>query len=359
MTNREAWHAIMEYKPFDRLPVIHWCGWQETYINWQAQGMPRDVNEWDYFNAVHYWDNPTSPAWPDYLGPYPSFEEKIIEDHGEYVLKQTKYGVVEQIFKNKSSLPHSVSFVLKSADDWPEYKKRFLPNPDRIPKDFTDWFTVKNSCARTITISSGMGWIRDWMGVENMCYLAYDDPGCFSDIVNTLADLTVWFLDEAIKAGMEAPDACLIWEDISGKSGPLISPDIFKRLVAPGYRKMRDALDKHGIKYMCVDTDGDADALIGPFIDAGVNMLLPVEVGTWGESPERIRKKYGKELRMIGGFNKLVLEKTRADIDVEINRHLDLIAQGGYLMMPDHLITPQTRLENYFYYLDRIRDLRF
>lgn len=243
--------------------------------------------------------------------------------------------------------------------NWPDFKKRFLPDPNRIPADYTGWFRGENSCANAITISSGMGWIRDWMGVENMCYLAYDDPDCFADIVNTMAELSCWFLDEAVKSGMPVPDACLVWEDISGRCGPLLSPDIFKRLVAPGYRKMRDALDRHGIPYMCVDTDGNADALIGPFMDAGVNMLLPIEVGVWEESPERIRKEYGKELRLIGGFNKMVLEKTKEDIDAEINRHLDLVAQDGYLLMPDHLITPGTMLENYVYYLDRIRELKF
>jgi uroporphyrinogen decarboxylase len=359
MTNNESWHAIMEYKPFDKIPVIHWGGWQETYAYWHEQGMPKDANEWDYFGAVHYWDNPTSPAWPDFLAPLPPYEEKVLEDHSRYLIRQNKYGVKEKISKDKSSLPQSIGFTLCGASDWPDFKKRLQPDASRIPKDYSQWFTIKKSCAKAITISSGMGWLRDWMGLENMCYLAYDAPDCFFDIVNTLAELTVWFLDEAINAGMLIPDVCLIWEDISGKTGPLISPEIFKKLVAPGYRKMRDALDKHGIPYMCVDTDGDADALIGPFMDAGVNMLLPIEIGTWGENPERIRRKYGKELRMIGGFDKLVLEKDKRAIDEEFNRHVDLIASGGYLMMPDHLITPATPLDNYRYYLDKVRTLYF
>jgi hypothetical protein len=33
--------------------------------------------------------------------------------------------------------------------------------------------------------------------------------------------------------------------------------------------------------------------------------------------------------------------------------------QGGFVMMPDHLITPDTPLANYRYYLKRIREMRF
>ena len=31
---------------------------------------------------------------------------------------------------------------------------------------------------------------------------------------------------------------------------------------------------------------------------------------------------------------------------------------GGFIMMPDHLITPDTPLEDYKYYLNRVRELR-
>ena len=37
-----------------------------------------------------------------------------------------------------------------------------------------------------------MGWIRNWMGVENMSYLCTDDRDVYADMVMTLADLTCW-----------------------------------------------------------------------------------------------------------------------------------------------------------------------
>ena len=72
-----------------------------------------------------------------------------------------------------------------------------------------------------------------------------------------------------------------------------------------------------------------------------------------------MKKKYGKKLRVIGGINKLELEKGPDAIDAEIERRIPLMAEGGFIPLPDHLITPGTSLENYKYYLDRIRELRF
>ena len=44
-------------------------------------------------------------------------------------------------------------------------------------------------------------------------------------------------------------------------------------------------------------------------------------------------------------------------IDAEIDRRVPLMADGGYVPLPDHLITPDTPLDDYRYYLDRIRAL--
>jgi len=70
------------------------------------------------------------------------------------------------------------------------------------------------------------------------------------------------------------------------------------------------------------------------------------------------RKKYGRELRIIGGFNKLELEKGPVAIDAEIERRIPLMKDGGFIPVPDHYITPGTSLGNYKYYLDKIRKLR-
>jgi len=122
---------------------------------------------------------------------------------------------------------------------------------------------------------------------------------------------------------------------------------------------VRNKIDEYGIKLLGVDSDGDLSALIKPWLDAGVNLLYPIEIGTWNADPMELRKTYGKELRMIGGFNKMTLEKGPVEIDAELKRRLPIMKDGGFVLLPDHLITPGTSLENYKYYLEKIRVLRF
>ena len=346
----------MHYGEFDRIPVIHWTGWPETMERWYGEGMPRDVNAHEYFDTV--------PNWACVgvgLEPFPTFEEKVIEETDEYRIFRGGDGVVCKDWKNRSCIPHFMDFTLQTADDWPEYKKRLQPHPDRLGEDLDAAIRAAEESGLPIMIptASMMGWIRNWMGVENMCYLMFDARDCYADMVDTLADLTCWALDEIIPRMNTVPDLGFGWEDICGKSGPLVSPDIFDECVAPGYRKIRNKLESYGVTLLGVDCDGLVEPLISNWMDAGVNVQFPIERGTWKAYPEDIRRKFGKELRIIGGFDKLVLEKGRAAIDKEIADRLSLAREGGYMMEPDHLITPGVPLEDYKYYLNTVRNLRF
>jgi len=139
----------------------------------------------------------------------------------------------------------------------------------------------------------------------------------------------------------------------------LLDPAAFREFCVPGYRKVAGKLREYGCDLYLVDCDGMIDHLLPHWLDAGVNVLFPVEIGTWHADPMAMRRKFGKELRIIGGIDKLVLERDCAAIDAEIARRKPLMAEGGFIPLPDHLITPATPLKNVQYYLDRIRELRF
>ncbi|HEO72371.1 MAG TPA: hypothetical protein ENN80_14015 [Candidatus Hydrogenedentes bacterium] len=203
-----------------------------------------------------------------------------------------------------------------------------------------------------------MGWIRNWMGVVNMSYLMFDAPDVYADMVDTLAELSCWGMEQVIPRMKSPPDLGFGWEDICGKSGPLVSPDIFRRHVAPGCRRMRDKLESYGVHMLGIDSDGLVEPLIKDWLDAGVNLQFPIEIGTWNADPMELRKKFGRDLHVVGGFNKLALERGRPAIDAEIERRMPIMQDGGFIILPDHLITPGTPLEDYKYYLEKVRSIR-
>ncbi len=355
MTHRELFREIMFYGKFDRVPLVHWWQWDETLARWQNEGLPKGTDLRKFLNVSQHWGFVCVN-----VDLFPLFAEETMEETAEYRVYRDGYGVIQKAWKNQSSIPHYIDFTLKEAKDWPAFKERLQANAARLPKDLAQQVERANTSGLATAFATGsmMGWIRNWMGVENMCYLMFDAPDVYADMVDTLADLTCWAIDQVAPMMKQPFDMGFGWEDICGKSGPLVSPDIFARCVTGGYRKMRAKLEEHGCKLLGIDCDGLIEPLIQHWLDAGVNTFFPVEIGTWEADPWALRQRFGRDMRIIGGFNKMVLEQDRAAIDAEIARRMPLIKDGGFMIMPDHLVTPGTPLANYQYYLDKLREIR-
>ena len=354
MTHRELFQAIMHYGAFDRMPSVFWTGWPETIERWQGESLPFDADLHAFFGT-----EPMCDGVPVDLGLFPKFEEETLEETEEYRIFRQEDGVVCKDWKHRSCIPHYTEFLLKDPSGWPEYKKRLQPDPARLPDNLDAVAERLNASTRPVALnaSSMVGILRNWMGAENLAVATMMYPELIQDYVETVSNLVCWAVD-AVCPKIKV-DLAWGWEDICFKTGPLIHPRTFEQYCVPGYRKIADRFRAYGCDLYLVDCDGLIEHLIPGWLDGGVNILFPVEIGTWNADPAALRRQYGKELRVYGGIDKLVLEKGRGAIDAEIERRRPLMAEGGFVPLPDHLITPGTPLDNVRYYLDRMRELRF
>ena len=355
MTPRELFRNIMHYGPFDRMPVVHPGGWLETTDRWRTEGMPEDCDEHAFFHA----QPPMGAPIPVYMDVYPHYEEKVVKETERYLYFQHGDGVVAQYVKGETGLPHRVDFLMKDRSGWPNYKARLQPHPDRIPDDLDEAIADARAKDLPISIETGsmVGWLRNWLGTETFCTTCLEDPVLIYEVADTVSDLVCWCLEQVLPKVQV--DIAWGWEDICFRSGPLIPPDLFEQAVVPAYRKISDTLRKYGCDVYAVDSDGKIDALVPLWLKGGVNVMYPMEIGAWDADPMALRKEFGKDLRIMGGIDKFVLERGRKAIDDEIERRKPLMAEGGYIPSPDHLITPGTPLDNFRYFLYKMRRLRF
>ena len=91
------------------------------------------------------------------------------------------------------------------------------------------------------------------------------------------------------------------------------------------------------------------------WLDAGLICMFPVEIGTWGADPIRYRNEYGKDLLIMGGFDKHILAASEVDIEAEVHRLTPLVEEGGFIGFCDHRVPPDVPYENYLFYLDTVR----
>jgi uroporphyrinogen-III decarboxylase len=201
---------------------------------------------------------------------------------------------------------------------------------------------------------TGFFWApRDLFDIEEHLFAFYDYPEVLKDINRLQLDIYREQMGKILK--IIKPNVLFFEEDLSGKNGPMISPELFDEFIAPCYKEIIPFLKENGVQNVFVDTDGDFTILINNFMDAGVEGFLPVDVNA-GVDIVKVREKFPK-VKFIGGFNKLEIVEGPAAIDAEFARILPVIKQGGYMPGVDHQAAPHTSLENYRYYTKKLHEI--
>jgi uroporphyrinogen decarboxylase len=195
---------------------------------------------------------------------------------------------------------------------------------------------------------------RNLMGFEGISMMLFDDWDLVEDVVETMCRIVENVLDR-ILPHFQA-DFGAGWEDICFRSGPIIPPDMFRRLVVPRYRRITEKMRANGIRMIWTDCDGDITPLVPCFVEGGVNCMFPIEVHA-GSEPVALRKQFGQELLLVGGVDKMVLRENPAAIEKEMKRIQPIVKEGAFIPTVDHRVPPDVPLENYKAYLRIKRDL--
>jgi uroporphyrinogen decarboxylase len=367
MNDRERFYTTMHYQPCDRSPIIDFNFWDETLPAWHKQGLPQHVNRANSaeFFGMDYSLGSGAPSLMDVdveMMLSPSFEEIVIEDRGNREVVQQNDGV--RVLRNKveASIPMHVGHLLIDRESWKKhYKPRLDPTaPARYPENWDELVKVWADPDRDFPVflpgGSLYGKLRDWMGVEKLSLVIYDDPAWFEDMVTTVADCIIGTLTRILETGGQF-EACGMWEDMCYNAGPLLSPQHFQQYLVPHYRRIADLLRKHGVDVIWVDCDGKIDKLVPLWLDAGVNCMFPLEVGTWGADPLQFRREYGQNLLLMGGVDKQLLARSKQEIEQEVKRLAPLAEEGGYIGFCDHRVPPTVPLDNYIFFLEKTRDM--
>ena len=291
------------------------------------------------------------------LGILPHFKEKILFEDKEYCIKQDQYGRRTKLCKWSATIALPETFPVRTMDDWLVYKPlyeyseaRFKPGWQERAKKAHD-----QGALLTIGIPGGFDEIRELMGDEEGCISYLLDPELAKDILDTIGAMAERVLDEVSR--LVPVNQLSVHEDLAGKSGPLIGPNIMRDFVVPYYRRAWNVLSARGTELFQMDSDGDIGPIMKEFLDGGVNSILPFEPAA-GMDMVKTRKQYGNSLALVGGLDKHVLLKDKESIRRELEyKTQSCMRSGGVLFGLDHRIPNGVRIENYRYYVKTAREM--
>lgn len=315
----------MNFKPFDRLPLLEWCHWwDKTVERWVNDGdLPATLTE-RYALCDHFGLDMYKQGWFGALGtvPYPKVHGAgIIESQADYErLRPQMY-------------PDPASAVDKAI--WSQWAAQ------QARGEAVLWFTLEGA----------FWWPRTLFGIEPHMYAFYDHKELMHQVIDDLATWELAVLDKILTYC--TPDFMSFAEDLSYNHGPMLSKDLFDEFIAPFYRRMVPVLKKHGILSV-VDSDGDIRLPTSWFEEVGIDGMLPLERQS-GVDVAQLRRDHPK-MRFIGCFDKMTMTKGEPAMRAEFERLLPTARQGGLIISCDHQTPPGVSYSQYQDYLKLFRE---
>ena len=382
MNDKERFHAVMNFEPCDRTLYWEQGFWGGTVQRWYKEGMAKRHG---VIGLPAYGDTVRGPATPIAIGDRichdvgqgsgldipslrvpvnlylcPAFKEETLEDQGDQMTIRDDLGIVKQMPKSRDSIPHFLSWPVQTREDFEMLaEERLDPDtPERFPVDWEAQVESLNTYDGVVAIGGYpcgfFGAPRFLMGEVELLMAFLQRPDLVRVIVDRLADLWATLYDRILSR--LKVDCIHIWEDMSFKNGPLISPSLFEEFLVPAYRKVTDVARSHGVNTVLVDTDGDCRELIPLFLEGGVSGLYPFEVQA-GMDVKEIREAF-PTLQILGGVDKREIAGGPERIDAELEKRIPgMVERGGFIPMADHQVPPDVSWENYLYYRKRIVEM--
>ncbi len=352
MTDRDRFTRQMHYQPIDRCFNMEFGYWDENFQLWPLFYENGITNNWEadiYFNFDRQY-NIGGNIWL-----LPAFKEEVVEVRETTRILINSDGLYAEVpLDGHDTIPHYIKSSILTPDDWKKIKaERFrLDDPDRglnVQALKEAWDPPERDYPLGVWVGSMIGKIRDMLTFEGLAYALYDYPEMVEDMVETACVLVEQSLDQLLPHFQF--DFAAGWEDICFKAGPIVSPRFFKNVITPRYKRIHKKLKEHSIDIWWIDCDGDVRPILPYMLDGGVNCLFPYEVNSCAH-PAELLNEYGKDLRIMGGVDKIEMGNGRDAIKAYLDTLGPLVERGGYIPFCDHRCPPNVSPDDYLYYLD-------
>jgi len=333
MTGKERVLAAIAHRETDRIPLDLWA---EEAV-WKR--LMRDLglsSKRALLSRLHI-----DLRWIDHRYAGPDFSPP----EGEYI--ENMWGERFRIMPNEDRV--ACGGALDRAQTFEEVAQHHWPS-----NDWVNYSHLRESVRRDEGCAIIYGYADIWQraamarGLDNMFFDMLEHPEWVDCMTEKLMDFYIEDWTRAMEATKGKIDLFFLISDLGTQRGAMISLDLFRRFIKPRIRLMAELAHGFG-KKLLFHSCGAVRSFINDFIDAGVDVLNPMQTGCAGMKPRELKAEFGDRLCFHGGMdiqNALPFGSPE-EVRAETLRLLDAMkGNGGFILAPSHTLLPDIPTEN-------------
>jgi uroporphyrinogen decarboxylase len=371
MNGKESVAQALQFKKSDRLPVAYEAEWEVTLALIEHFGLDREKTEVRNISSFH------SPVGKrsgigieheillqNHLGvdlskvACPINPEKTI---GNWFGMPIKYkrddgimiGAWEMQFVEKSygdgTYIEFAGYPLAGEDDIEVFKKWPMPGLDLFDYGLLkevlplhrDFYVILN-------MNGCFDFSRYIRGTEDFLVDMISEPEKAEILLEKVNDFAIMYLDKCMEAGKGLIDGVYCGDDFGTQKGMLMSPELFRKLVKPRYRKLVEKVHSYGLKYFH-HSCGSIRAILPDLIEIGFDVINPIQPLAEGMEPGSLAREFGRDIVFYGGIDEqhTLPKGSPEDVRKETAYCMETLGAGGnYIIAPAHGFQTDTPIEN-------------
>ena len=187
-------------------------------------------------------------------------------------------------------------------------------------------------------------------GMDKAMGLLITDEELVQKTIEQILNFWTDYYEELFQQANGKIDFLFYKDDFGAQDDLLISRDMILNYFIPAVKRLADLAHEYDADFV-LHSDGAILEIIPDLIDAGVDVLDPIQTSAKGMDIDVIQERFGEDLVFHGGID---TQKDLPNFSVEeikdlVNRTIGTLGKGGgYFFSPCHRIQPDAPLENVF-----------
>ncbi|MBR4960524.1 MAG: methyltransferase [Clostridia bacterium] len=212
---------------------------------------------------------------------------------------------------------------------------------------------LRESTDKALMITCGCNlfeWGTFLRGMENFLMDIYTDEENVEALVEQLMIRHLATLEKVCAAVGDIADILRFGDDLGMNSGLFMAPEKYRKLFKPHHAKLNEFVHTHSHMKTLLHSCGSLYPIIPDLIDAGYDILNPVQTSAYQMDPMVLKREFGKDITFWGGgcnTRTVLNQSTPAEVYDYCRRMIEIFHKdGGFVFNQEHNILPDVPPEN-------------
>ena len=212
---------------------------------------------------------------------------------------------------------------------------------------------LRNKTDKALMITCGCNlfeWGTFLRKMDNFLMDIYTDEKNVKELLEQLMIRHIATLEKVCEAVGDIVDILRFGDDLGMSTGLFMSPEKYQTIFKTHHTRLNDYVHSHSKMKTLLHSCGSIYPIIPDLIEAGYDILNPVQTSAYQMDPNILKKEFGKDITFWGGGcdTRTVLNNASPD---EVYKHCRRMIEifnvdGGFVFNQEHNILPDVPPEN-------------